>query len=143
MGVLGHAELTESQQRAALVEQAEHALLTPDGGDGRDPNVDAASFDRQRELTILWTAPFDDVHARHDLESAEQRGADVDRQRERVVQRTVDPVPDTDLVSLRFDVDVGCPIPQGLRHDEVDDLDHGGFRGGVGRVDLSGDRPNR
>ncbi len=43
--VVGHAELRELEQRAALVQQPEHDLLAADDRRRRDANVDGAAFD--------------------------------------------------------------------------------------------------
>ena len=64
------------------------------------------AVDRHLELAVLGAAALDDVHVRHDLDAADQRGAHVDRQREHLVQRAVDPVADAQPVVHRLDVHV-------------------------------------
>jgi hypothetical protein len=111
VGVLGHAEVAELVQRPALVEDAEHDLLAPDDAGRRDADVDRAAVDVHGDLAVLRPPPLHDVHARHDLEAADQCRAHGVGQGEHVVQGAVDAEADAQPAVLRLDVDVGRPPP--------------------------------
>src|SRR5207245_1277129 len=53
---LVEAELVEAEERAALVEQAEHDLLAPDRLRRRDPDVDRAVVGVRPDLAVLGPA---------------------------------------------------------------------------------------
>ena len=76
-----------------------------------------------RELTVLCLAPLDDVHARHDLDPADQAAAHGRREHEDFVQGAVDAEPHAHHVLGRLEVDVRSPVPHGLGENSGDDLD--------------------
>ena len=82
-----------------------------------------------RELTVLWPAALDDVHAGHDLDAADEPDAHGGGQREHLLQCTVDPVAHADTEFRRFDVDVRSPVTHRLGEDAPDDLDDRGIVG--------------
>ena len=93
------------------------------------------------ELAVLRAAPLDDVHARHDLDPADQAHAHGGGQHQDLLERTVDAEAHPDHVLGRLDVHVGGPVPLGLGQDPSDDLhdgcvvgNHLGGVGGVGGV---------
>ncbi len=102
----GHAELGEAHHRARAVQQPHDALLTPDGGQGGDPDVDLAPVDLSAQLTVLGTPPLDDVHAGHDLDPADQTHAHGGGESEDLLERAVDAVAHPDAYLAGLDVDV-------------------------------------
>jgi hypothetical protein len=67
-----------------------------------------------------------DVEVRHDLEARGHAALDRLRRAGDVVEHTVDPEPDPQVIGRRFDVDVRSPLLQRLAQDEVDVLDDRG-----------------
>ena len=127
-----HAEFVQTEEGALLVEQPEDGLLTPDRRRGCDADVERATVDLHGDLAVLGPSALDDVHPREDLHAADDRGPHVRRQREHVVQRSIDPVPDTDTRVLGLDVDIRGAIANALGDDQVHDLhDRRQVRGGL------------
>ena len=124
MGIGRHAEVVEAKDRPRLVEDSHDALLAPDGGGRGHPDVDLFAVDVGRQLTVLRTAPLDDVHARHDLDATHQPEAHGGGEHEDLLQCPVDPEADPDDVLGRLDVHIGGAVAHGLGEDAVDDLDH-------------------
>ena len=91
-----HAEFVQTEEGTFLVEQAEDGLLTPDRCRGCDADVEWATVHLHGDLAVLGPSALDDVHPREDLHAADDRGPHVCREREYVMQRPIDPVPDTD-----------------------------------------------
>ena len=121
--VLRHAELAQAKNGTGPVEKPHDALLAPNGGDGRHPDVDLLAVDLRAQLSVLWSATFDDVHAGHDLDSADQADAHGRGKRQDLLEGTVDPVADPDAELRRLDVDVGRPVAHRLGEDSADHLD--------------------
>ena len=119
----GHAELAQAEDRAGLVEDPHDALLAPDGGDGGHPDVDLLAVDLCAQLAVLGPTPFDDVHAGHDLDAADQADAHGGGERQDFLERAVDPVAHPDAELGRFDVDVRGAVALGLGQDAAHDLD--------------------
>ena len=124
-GVGRHSQLTQMEDGPRPVEQPHHALLAPDGGDGRHPDVDFLAVDLRPQLAILRPAALDDVHARHDLDPADQADAHGGGQCQDILERAVDPVANAEAALGRLDVDVGCPVAHGLSEDAANHLDNG------------------
>ncbi len=125
----------QADQRPRLVEQSQHDLLAVHGADDRGAHVDRPLIDDDRELAVLAAAPLDDVELGHHLDATRDRGAHAAREGDRLAQRSVDAVPNPDVVLLRLDVDVGRTAADALREDAVHDLDDRGVlvdREGVG-----------
>ena len=133
---LGHAELRQPEQRAALVQQPEDDLFPADHRRTRDPDVHRAAFDLHADLAVLRASPLDDVHPTEDLDPARHRRAHRAGQVEDVVQDAVDAVADAQPVGLRFEVHVGGAVAQGLGDHQRNDVDDRGVvargRGCVG-----------
>src|SRR4051794_4234859 len=107
MRVVRHAKVTELEQRPRLVQHPEDGLLTPVHADGGDTYVDLAAVDVDLELTVLWPAALDDVHAGHDLQARHQRGSHVIGKSQHVMERAVDAETNPQPVVLRLDVHIG------------------------------------
>ena len=86
--------------------------------------VATRSVDHHVELAVLGTAPLDDVHLGHDLDSADEFGPDDRRQGQDLTQRTVDAEADADATVGWLDVDVRGAVANRLGDDLVDQLDH-------------------
>jgi hypothetical protein len=130
-----HAQLVEADHRLALVEQSHHDLLTEHRGNAGDANVERTAVDRGRELSVLGCPLLDDVHAAHDLETADERVVGAHRQLHGLDQLAVDPESDPHVLVEWLDVDVAGPVAQRLADDAVHELDDGCL---VVEVDLVG-----
>ena len=122
----GHAQVVQADEAAGLVEEPQHHLLAVQRGDHRRAHVDGTAVDLERELTVLRTAALNDVQVGEHLDAARDGHAHLDREFDRIGQRTVDAVPHANLALVAFDVDVGCPAAHALRNDPVDHLHHRG-----------------
>ena len=89
----------------------------------RHAHVEVAVVDVHLELTVLRTAPLDDVHVGHDLDAADERLAHLRRQLDDLAERAVDAEAHPHAVFGRLDVHVGGAVAQRLGDDLVDDLD--------------------
>ena len=125
VGVARHAEFAESDHRATFVEQPHHQFLAEDGGHGGHAHVHLTTIDHRGELAVLRSTTFDDVHARHDLQTTHQ--AEMHRQRQPLClhQVAVDAVANAQDVVEGLDMDVGCAIAESLSDDVRDEVDDG------------------
>jgi hypothetical protein len=72
--LLVHAQGLEVKDHGALVQDAHHDPFTVDHGDHRDAHVNLAAADFQLDAAVLGQAFLGDVHAGHDLQTADDRG---------------------------------------------------------------------
>ena len=119
----GHSQLTQAEDRSRPVEKPHDALLTPDGGDGGHPDVDLFPVDLRAQLAVLRPTSFDDVHAGHDLDAADQADSHGGGECQDLLECAVDPVANPDSELGRFDVDVGRAVTHGLGEDAAHHLD--------------------
>jgi hypothetical protein len=84
-----HAEVVQSEERTRLVQNSHDAVFAHDGRHRRDAHVDLFAVDGDRQLTVLRTTTFDDVHVRHDLDSTHESRTDRDGQLKNFFQRSV------------------------------------------------------
>ena len=85
-------------------------------------------------MAVLGLARFGDIHLGHDLEAGDDRGLDRLGAAHHLVQDAVDAEPNTQVVLLRLDVDVGGAVGDGLLDDVVDELDRRRFDVDVGEL---------
>jgi hypothetical protein len=95
-------------------------LLSSSRSTAFSPQIVAVDCDF--ELAVLSTSALDDVHVSHDLDPADQRLRDRRRQGRRVVERAINSEADPDSRVLRFDVDIGGALADGLGDDPLHDL---------------------
>src|SRR5690606_35275566 len=129
---------------AAGIENPQHDLFPPQGGQGIDAEVDGARL-RQSQLdaAVVRHALFRDVNLRHDLEARTDAVGDALRRTPDLAQDAV--LAEADAVDLLvgFDVDVRGPRLDGVHEDAVDEAHDGRvvdavFRLGVLFVLLAG-----
>src|SRR5690606_41916902 len=72
---------------AVRVQNTQHYLLTPQGGQGVDPEVDGLVLgDLKLDPTVLRLASLGQVHGGHDLEAGSKLGAELNRRFGNLVQ---------------------------------------------------------
>ena len=130
---LGHVQL-----QAIPIEQPQNHLFTMQGGQDRHSKVEVSDptllCESNLHAAVLRQALFRDVQLGHDLDSgghgvflAQGRGHDG-------AQETVDAKAHPQLLLVGLDMDVTGPLLQGAGQDPVDQLDDGGFPGGLPQV---------
>ena len=92
----------------------------------RDAEVDLAAARAEGDAAVLRHAALGDVELGHDLQAGRDAALDRLRRAGHLVQHAVDPEADAQVVRRRLDVDVRCPLLQGLAEDQVDVLDDRG-----------------
>ena len=130
--VLEEAQILEGQQRVRLVQDPDHDLLSVDGRERGEPEVQGPAAHLHRDPAVLGETLLGDVQVGHHLEPADQPALDVlGGGRHRLVEHTVDPEADPDVALSRFQVDVGGSVAHRLRHDRVHELDDRGVLEGL------------
>src|SRR5690606_7900556 len=88
-----------------------------------DAKVDDALADAQLDAAVLRETPLRDVQVREDLEARDQRGLHIRRWPHDLLQYTIDPVTDADLLLVALEVDVRRAAGDCVIEDAVDELD--------------------
>src|SRR5665213_930350 len=135
VGVLGHADVGEVKDHAALVKQTHDDAFAVDHGDDRHTNVYFAVLHAHLDTAVLRHALLGDVETGHDLDAAEDGGLEaVDLGVQRLcLQNAVDAIADAQGTFFRLNVDVAGALVGGFDQDFVDQLDDAGFLGHLGR----------
>ncbi len=120
---LAHAEADEIERQRALVEQTHDHALAVERRDGRDADVDLASFEPQGDVAVLRDVALGDVHVRHDLHATDQGRLEMLRRLRLRDQHAVDPVLDPQLALERLDVDVRRAGLDRLEQQQVHQID--------------------
>jgi hypothetical protein len=115
----------------SAVEEAQHDLLAVGRRQDRDPKIDRLLPEPDGDAPVLRCPPLGDVEPAHDLQARGHGRLHVLRQRRQLTHDTVDTRPHEQLVRMRFDVDVGCPVLDRSRQERVDEIDRRGARGHV------------
>src|SRR5690606_30271101 len=75
---------------AVRVQNTQHDLLTPQGGQGVDPEVDGLVLrDLQLDPPVLRLASLGQVHGRHDLKACSELGTELNRRFGNLVQNAI------------------------------------------------------
>src|SRR5262249_12548885 len=122
-----HADVGQIEDHPALVEQTHHDAFAVDHRDDRNTDVDFSALHAHLDAAVLWQTLFRDVQVRHDLDAADDRGlkaADFRRQHLRL-QQTVDAVPNSERLLLRFDVNITRSFVGGFDQNLIDQADDG------------------
>ena len=107
------AELVEADEFAAPVEQAQDGGFAGGGGHGGDADVEVATAHRGTQAAVLWLPVLGDVEPGEDLDAGDEgAGGDAARGGDRP-QDAVDADPHLQVASLRFEMDVARPQPDG------------------------------
>ena len=133
---LRHHHLVQRQHRLArrAGEEAHDHLLPVGRRDGGDAEMRRAPADLLGEPSVLGEAGFGDVEVAEDLDPADQRQVELAGKREHLPQHPVDAEADPRLELLRFDVNVGRPLANGVEDDGVEHLDERGAFGQGGEL---------
>jgi hypothetical protein len=123
--VVGHAQVGQADERLRLVEEAQHGLLTVDGGHDRNADVDRAVVDGHAELAVLGATPFHDVERGHHLDPAGDRRTHTPGKIDGAGHGAVDAIPHPHGVLGGFDVDIGGALTDRLGDDPCDHLHDG------------------
>ncbi len=128
------AELLDIEPRRRGVEQTDHDLLPPHGGQGVDPHIHRlVTRQLQLDAAILRQPPLGDIEPRHYLEAGGEAVGQIDRRGGDLVQNAVDTKADPVLELVGFKVQVGGAALDGIHHDFIDVLDDGGIV--IGSID--------
>src|SRR4051794_22678635 len=90
--ISGHAQLSERNAAALLVEQTQHDALTMQCRQRRDTHVDLTIAQSQANTTVLRNAAFRDIELSHDLEAADDCSRQTRRWCGRILQYAIDAV---------------------------------------------------
>ena len=133
--VFGQAQLFEGGDQRGGVEHAEHGLFPEHRGQGRDSQFDLLPALDALEPPVLGTPLLRDVETAQHLDAADHGAIDDPREGVHGAQHAVHPESDDRAVPLRFQMDVGGSLFEGLSQDRVERRDHrprGGFEVVVG-----------
>ena len=123
-GLIGEAEVLETQHDVGAVEQADDDLLTVDRRQRRHAHVDRTPADDQTDTAVLRDAPLGDVEVGHDLETREHALLQALRDGHGLVQHAVVAEADQQVFRLGLEVDVRRPFVGRTGKHAVDELDH-------------------
>src|SRR6267378_774358 len=122
-GPLVEAELGHVELQRVLVEDTEDRLLAEDRGERRHTEVDLAGVVAELDAPVLRQPPLGDVEVGHDLQSREDRRLEALGRCQHLVEDAVHAEADTEDLLVRFEVDVGGALLDGVHEHHVDELD--------------------
>ncbi len=131
LGLRRKAELAQTDQNAALVQDAADNLLTEDVRQTRDAKVVilVRVTVADGDAAVLRNAALGDVHLRHDLETGDERGLDVLRQLHGLVEHAVHAVAHAHMPAVRLQVDIGGAFVDGLQDHRIGHAHDGSLLG--------------
>ena len=129
-----HAHAIQPQQAGALRQETHHRRLAILRRQGGQTHIDGGVLQLHVEAAVLRQALFGNVQAGHQLETQDQRCADLGIGLGLHVQHAIDAEADHQLFFTRLDVDVGgTRLDRFLEH-RIQQLHHRRIVGGVGQA---------
>src|SRR6185369_8108147 len=86
-------------------------------------------LDLDLDAAVLRQALLGDVELRHDLETRDERVADLKGRMHHIVQNAVYTEANSKILFVRLDVDVRCAAPERVHHQHVDKTNDRGILG--------------
>ena len=117
--LLAHAKAAKVERQRTLVQDSHHHALAVDGGHGAHAEVHLATFVAQGDVTVLRHIALGDVHLRHDLDAADDRGLQVLGRAGLLDQHAVHAVLHLQFALEGLDVDVAGALLDGLEDHQV------------------------
>ena len=114
------SKLRQCQRDVAVVQDSDHGLFTVSHRQRADSQIDGTAFHHHVDAAVLGQPTLADVQRRHDLDARCHCRCDVAGQFQRLVKRSIDAEPDTDLPFRRLDVDVAGPLLDRRVDDVID-----------------------
>jgi hypothetical protein len=121
----GEPELLEFEDGPCLFQDTHDEALAVDRRDRRETDVDVLPGDLDLDPAILGEALFGDIEGAHDLDPGGDRGVCFFGLANDVVQHSVDPIADDQVLFKRFDVNIRSLLLDCSKQEGVDELDDG------------------
>ena len=135
---LGHVE-----HQLVFVEQTKHDLFAKERRQGRNTKIEFAravvDLDLDLDAAVLRQAFLGNIEFRHDLETRDERVADLHRRMHHVVQNAVNTKSDAEILFVRLDVNIRRSAAKRIDHQHVyqpDDRSIFAGPGQSGEIDL-------
>ena len=128
------SKFIETHVDSAFVEDPHNDFFAIHGRQGGNPEIVIFSGDGHRNSVILWDPLFSDVHVGDNFEPAGQWHVHFFGKLHTVRKHAVNSIAHSDAFFLRFYVDVGSFVDNGLRNDEVREPDDWCLIGFIGCV---------
>ena len=124
------------QRQAALrfVQQTKHRTFAVCAWQGRDPHIDGALPQTQRDTPVLRQALLSNVQVSHDLQAGNQSSMQSTVRLHHFAQGAVDTKTHTGVALIGLDVDVAGTVPCRLHQQGVQHADDGGVGRGFQQV---------
>ena len=118
-------ERLDGAESGARIQDSDYDLLSVRRRQRRDTQVDPSTVDRNASTASLRTQSVGDVHLRHNLDARHEGHANCFGQHQNFLEHAVDPITNGDSGFAGFEMDVAGAGSDPLRHNVIDQLDHG------------------
>ncbi len=131
----GKPDILQLQEDAGFVQKPHHDAFPVGSGDDGNPDIDVLPGNGDSNSAVLGESLFGDVQPRHDLHPGGDARLDPLGRGQHVIEDSIDAVTNYQIPFEWLDVDIACPLFDGLKEDRVHQANH---RSLIGRIEEIG-----